>query len=82
MGSILTHFRHWYCGSNPLMKQENENLRVDIVAPTEAKTKKNVEMNSARHDLRAVGVTVCSKRDFKDAIFIEKLLSFAKDGSN
>lgn len=47
-------------------------LREDIVAPAAAKTKKNVEINSARYDLRAMAVTECSKRDFREAIFCRR----------
>ena len=42
--------------------------------PTTAKTKKKVEMNSARYDLKASRVTDCSKRASRDvgAIFFEE----------
>lgn len=36
-------------------------LREDMEDPTTANTKKNVEMNSARYDLKASRVTDCSK---------------------
>lgn len=41
-----------------------------MAAPIAAKTKKKVEINSARYDLRAFGVTQCCKRETSDVIVI------------
>lgn len=40
--------------------------------PMAAKMKKNVEMNSARYDLRALAVTECSNWVLRDVIILYK----------
>lgn len=64
----LEYYHDWTSRICPTKPKYKEHSLEATAEPTAAKTKRNVEMNSARYALRASGFIACSKRDVSDAI--------------